>query len=199
MEDKKDKNEYDLIIIGAGPAGLTSAIYALRYNMSNLVIGEAPGGLIFETHKVCNFPTENEISGRGLANKIKNHVEFLGGEILQDRVVSARKRGGKFLVKTLLTDQEFQSRGLVLALGTEPRKLNLDKEDEFLGKGISYCPTCDGMFYKDKVVAIVGGSDSANVSSLYLADIAKKVYQIYRRDKLRGEAAWINQILENDK
>ncbi len=203
---EKIKNKYPLVIIGAGPAGLTASIYASRYKIDNLVIGQAIGGLIFDSHKICNFPSEKEISGRDLVDKMRDHVEFLGAPILQDKALLIKKRDGQFEISTQLA-KKVLSKSIILAIGTEYRKLNLSNgkelglkgEDEFLGKGVSYCATCDGMFYKDKVVAVVGGSDSANVSSLYLADIAKKVYQIYRRDKLRGETAWIDQILSNSK
>ncbi len=202
----KVKEKYPLIIIGAGPAGMTASIYASRYKVENLIVGQAFGGLIFDSHKVCNFPTEIEISGRELVEKMKNHVESLGAPLLQDKVVLIKKEDKLFKISTQL-GKSFSAETIILAIGTEYRKLNLageDKlglkgEDKFIGRGVSYCATCDGMFYKDKVVAVIGGSDSANVSSLYLADIAKKVYQIYRRDKLRGETAWIEQILENNK
>jgi len=203
---EKIKSEYPLVIVGAGPAGLTASIYASRYKIDNLVIGQAIGGLIFDSHKVCNFPTEEEISGPELTTKMRKHAESLGTSFLQDKAVLIKKKGEQFEISTQL-GKSFLAKSIILAIGTEYRKLNLagdeklglKGEDKLLGKGVSYCATCDGMFYKDKVVAVIGGSDSANVSSLYLADVAKKVYQIYRRDKLRGETAWIDQILSNDK
>ncbi len=198
MNDDNVK-KYDLAIIGAGPAGLTASIYASRYNLKNVIIGQAVGGLIFETHKICNFPTEKEISGQEITKKMKEHAESLGGVIIQDKAESIEKKDNQFLITTALLKEKILAKALILAIGTEHRKLGLDKEDYFLGRGISYCPTCDGMFYKNKTVALVGGADSANVSSLYLADIAEKVYQIYRRGKLRGEAAWIDQVLKNKK
>jgi len=200
------KEKYPLIIIGAGPAGLTASIYASRYKIENLIIGQSIGGLIFDSHKVCNFPTEKEISGKELVEKMKNHAQFLGAPVLQDKVALIKEEGELFSVSTQL-GKTILGEAIIMAIGTEYRKLNLKGEEKiglkgeekFIGRGVSYCATCDGMFYKDKVVAVIGGSDSANVSSLYLADIAKKVYQIYRRDKLRGETAWIDQILENKK
>ena len=192
------KNQYPLIIIGAGPAGLAASIYASRYRINHLIIGEALGGLAFEAHKICNFPTEQEISGMKLIEKIEKHVEFLGNSMIADKVISIHKTNNLFKVTTQ-KNKEFIAKTILLANGTKHRKLNLPDEKKFLGKGISYCATCDAMFYKNKIVAVVGGSDSANTTSLYLAEIADKVYQIYRRDKLRGETLWIDQVLDNKK
>ncbi len=192
------KNKYPLIIIGAGPAGLTASIYASRYKVDNLIIGEALGGLAFEAHKICNFPTEEEISGLDLVTKIQKHAQSLGASLVTDRVVGVDKEGEEFKVTTQ-GGKEFFAKTLLLAIGTQRRRMNLPDEEKFIGKGVSYCATCDAMFYRDKVVAVVGGSDSANTASLYLAEVAKKVYQIYRRDKLRGEMMWIHQIEANPK
>ncbi len=193
------KNRYPLIIIGAGPAGLSASIYASRYRVDNFIIGEAIGGLAFEAHKICNFPTETEISGRELMTKMRQHVESLGRPILIDKVVDVKKtKDGQFKITTQ-DGKEFFADAILLATGTEHRKLNLPNEDKFIGKGLSYCATCDAMFYPDKTVAIIGGSDSANTASLYLAEIAAKVYQIYRKSKLRGETLWVDQVTGNKK
>ena len=193
-----NKNRYDLLIIGAGPAGLTASIYASRYRLSHLVIGQVPGGLALEAHKVCNFPTEEEISGLELMSKMQSSAKKLGAEIVMDGVVKVIKKGDSFEIITA-AKKSYQSKTVLIATGTKHRKLGVANEDKFVGKGISYCATCDAMFYKDKVVAVVGGSDAANTASVYLADVAKKVYQIYRRDKLRGETAWVDQVLGNSK
>ncbi len=192
------KKEYSLVIVGAGPAGLTASIYASRYRIDNLIISQAVGGLVFEAHKVCNFPSEKEITGRDLTEKMREHAESLGASILMDKVVRISKEKNGFKISTGL-GQDILAKTLLLAIGTEHRKLNLPNEDKFLGKGISYCATCDAMFYQDKTVAVIGGSDSAHTASLYLSEIAKYVYQIYRRDKMRGEVAWVEQLLDNDK
>jgi len=193
------KNKYPLIIIGAGPAGLTASIYVSRYKIDNLIIGEALGGLAFEAHKICNFPTEKEITGIDLVSKIQKHAESLGAPIVIDKVIGIDKVGDNEFKISTQSNKEFFAKTILLAIGTEYRKLNLPNEDKFLGKGVSYCATCDAMFYKDKTVAVIGGSDSANTASLYLSEIANKVYQIYRRSKLRGETAWIDQIMQNKK
>jgi len=192
------ENKYPLIIIGAGPAGLTSSIYASRYKVKHLIISQDMGGTIFQAHKICNFPSETEISGMDLINKIKKHTEVLGASMIMDKITNIRKEGELFKITTR-GKKVFLAETIVLATGTEHRKMNLPDEDKFLGKGLSYCATCDAMFYKDKTVVVVGGSDSANTTSLYLAEIAKKVYQIYRKDKLRGVISWIDQIKKNDK
>ncbi len=196
MEEVKDK--YSLVIIGAGPAGLSASIYASRYKTDNLVIGQALGGLIFEAHKVCNFPSEKEISGRALVEKMKEHVEDLGNPILLDKVSSVEKTEQGFKISTL-SGKQILSSAIILALGTEHRKLGLPNESKFLGKGLSYCATCDAMFYQGKTVVVVGGANSAQTSSLYLSEIADKVYQIYRKGALRGERVWIDQVLANKK
>lgn len=192
------KNKYSLIIIGAGPAGLTASIYASRYKIDNLIIGEAPGGMILKAHKICNFPTEQEISGAELVKKMQKHTEFLGADFIINKVVGIDKEKQTFKIITR-NKKIFFADTLLLAMGTEHRQLNLPNENKFIGKGVSYCATCDAMFYKHKTVAVLGGSDSANTSSLHLAEIADKVYQIYRKDKLRGETTWIDQVIKNKK
>ena len=192
------KDKYPLVIIGAGPAGLTASIYASRYRIEHLVVGEAIGGLAFEAHKICNFPTEKEITGPEIVKKIQEHAQSLGATIIMDKVVGIQKENNIFKLTTR-NGKSFFAHTLLLALGTERRRMNLPGEDKFIGRGVSYCATCDAMFYQGKTVAVIGGSDSANTSSLYLSEIAQKVYQIYRRGKLRGETAWIEQVLHNDK
>ncbi|PIS13653.1 MAG: hypothetical protein COT67_00560 [Candidatus Tagabacteria bacterium CG09_land_8_20_14_0_10_41_14] len=192
------KKKYSLLIIGAGPAGLTASIYASRYRVDHLVIGEAIGGLVFEAHKICNFPTEQEILGSELVRKMQKHAESLGATLIIDKAVSISRKGKIFRVITQ-NKKIFLADTLLLVIGAKHRLLNLPNENKFLGKGISYCATCDAMFYRDKTVAVVGGSDSANTASLYLAEVADKVYQIYRKDKLRGEVLWIDQVVKNKK
>ncbi|MEA3273137.1 MAG: FAD-dependent oxidoreductase [Patescibacteria group bacterium] len=194
----EQKNNHSLIIIGAGAAALTASIYASRYKMEHIIIGSAPGGQVFEAHRVCNFPTEQDISGAKLVAKMQKHTESLGNRILVDEIIDIKKENNEFKITTQAKKIYF-AKAVLLATGTEHRQLNLPDEDKFIGRGVSYCATCDALFYKDKVVAVVGGSDSANTASLYLAEIAKKVYQIYRKDKLRGETTWINQIEKNEK
>ncbi len=189
---------YDLIIVGSGPAGLTASVYASRYRVNHLVIGELLGGLAGESHKICNFPSEIEIPGMELVQKMQKHAEHLGAEIVADKIIDITRKNDLFIAKTQ-NKKEFTSKTILLASGTERRKLNLKKEKEFLGKGLSYCATCDAMFYRGKTVAVIGGSDSATSAAVYLAKVAKKVYQIYRRAELRGEVAWIEQAKADPK
>ncbi len=191
-----EKEIYDLIIVGAGPAGLTAAIYAQRYLLDTLVIGELQGGMMSESHKICNFPTQNNISGLQLTQKLINHVKELKGEIKQERVKEIKKEDKKFIVET--DKNEYFSKKIILAVGTEKRKLNVPGEEKFLGKGVSYCATCDAGFFRDRVVGVVGGSDAALTAALLLAEYAKKVYIIYRKNKFfRAEPAWVKQVDKN--
>ncbi len=193
-----NKKRHSLVIVGAGPAGLTASIYASRYGVDHIVVGETLGGLAFEAHKICNFPTEKEISGAELIAKMRDQVESMGTSILINRITEINENEKGFELRADNGDI-FMADAVLLASGTEHRKMNLPNESDYIGKGVSYCATCDAMFFRDKVVAVVGGSDSANTASLYLAELAKKVYQIYRGDRLRGETAWIDKIKNNDK
>jgi thioredoxin reductase (NADPH) len=193
-----ESDNYQLAIIGTGPAGMTASIYASRYKINNVVVGEAPGGLIFEAHKICNYPGNNEIRGSELTMKMQEHVRALGGEILSDRVSEINKQDDGFFEIKTEGGKSLKVRALLIATGTEHRKLGLPNEDTLTGRGISYCATCDAMFYRDKVVGVVGGSDASNTASLCLSEAAKKVYQIYRRDALRGDLAWIDQVMKRD-
>ena len=191
-------NHYDLIIAGAGPAGLTASIYASRYKLKHIVIGEPMDGLMTEAYEICNYPSEIKISGLDLIAKMQKHSEHLGAKIIRDKIVNIVKNGKEIMVTTQKGDN-FVSDTILLAIGTKHRKLNLKNEEKLTGRGVSYCATCDAMFYKNKIVAVVGGSDSAIISSLYLARVAKKVYQIYRRDKLRGEPILVEQAQNENK
>ncbi|MDD3284561.1 MAG: FAD-dependent oxidoreductase [Patescibacteria group bacterium] len=190
--------KYDLIIIGVGPAGYSASIYASRYKTNHIIIGEIPGGLATIAHKVCNYPSEIEISGIELMEKMKKNVEHSGTQIINDKVLNIEKDKDSFKIKTQ-DEKEYKAKTILLAIGTKHRKLGLKNESQFVGKGVSYCATCDAMFYKDKTVVVVGGSNSAMTASLYLADVAKKVYQIYRGGKLKGENMWQDQIFKNEK
>lgn len=197
-EISMEKNIYDLCIIGNGPAGLMASVYASRYNIKHIIVGDLPGGLMTSSHKICNFPSYNEISGIDLSEKMYQQAAALGAAQKFSRVENISESDNVFNL-TLSDKSEIQAKTVLLATGTKHKHLGLPKEDNFLGKGISYCATCDAMFYKDKVVAVIGGGDSANTASLYLAEVATKVYQIYRGEKLKGEPAWVDQIKINPK
>lgn len=188
---------YDLIIVGAGPGALTAGIYAGRYQLKTLIIGQITGGMTGTAHKVCNFPSYEEIGGMELMMKMINQIKKLEIEIKQETVLEIKK-GKEF---EIITDSKrYKTKKIILATGSERRKLGLENEEEFIGKGISYCATCDSGFYKDKNVGVVGGSDSALTAALLLAKYAKKVYIIYRKDKFeRAEPAWIKEVRKEKK
>lgn len=191
------EKEYDLIIVGSGPAGLTAGIYAARYNLNFLIIGKINGGAIFEAHKVCNYPSQNNISGFELTQKMVNHIHELGGIINQEEVIKITNENG-FILKT--DKSEYKAKKIILATGRKKKELNVKGEKEFLGKGVSYCATCDAAFYKNKIVAVVGGGNAAITAALLLAEHAQKVYIIYRKDKFsKAEPAWVKQLEKEKK
>ena len=188
---------YDIIIIGAGPAGLTSAIYAKRANKNVLVLeAKNYGGQIINTLDIENYPANEHISGFDFATNLYNQAKNLGAEIKYEKVVDINNLGKEKEVIT--TKNTYKTKTIIIATGSENRKLGLPNEDEFASKGISYCATCDGAFYKKKTVAVVGGGNTALEDALYLADLASKVYLIHRRDEFRGEESTINLLKEKD-
>lgn len=190
--------KYDVVIVGAGAAAYTAALYTARYKLSAVAVGTVLGGTTTEAYSVENYPGFEEISGTELMDKFKKHAEKFGAEVVPGEVVDSKKTKDGFLVKTR-DGKEYEGETLILAFGQKRRKLNVKGEKEFSGKGVSYCATCDGFFFKDKVVAVVGGSDAATMGSVFLAGLAKKVYIIYRGEKLRGEQTWIDRAVNNEK
>lgn len=189
---------YPLIIIGAGPAGLSASVYASRYGVEHVIVGELLGGLISETHLIDNYPGIEDASGFEFSQKLAHHAQKYGVEVLPARVKNIQKTDFGFKLE-VEGGKNIKSKTILLAAGTKHRKLNIKGEEEFLGKGVSYCATCDGFFYKNKTAAVIGGSDSAAGAAIYLAGIAEKIYLIYRKDKLRAEPFWINLIEKNSK
>ncbi len=193
-----EQNIFDLIIVGSGPAGMTASIYASRYKLSNLVLGEKIGGTIGLASKVENYPGFRSISGLDLMAKIEDHVKAFGASVIYDPAVGIKKKDGGFVVMTK-GRKSYEARAIILSTGTERRKLGVPGEKEFMGKGVTYCTTCDAPFFKDKVVALVGGADSAVSGAIHTAEYAKKVYIIYRKEKLRAEPIWVEEALRNPK
>ncbi|HCP08323.1 MAG TPA: hypothetical protein DIT25_00780 [Candidatus Moranbacteria bacterium] len=194
-----DQNKrYPLVIIGAGPAGLAASIYASRFGVENIILGALLGGQISETHHIDNYPGMEDMTGFEFSQKWGNHVKKYGTEIAPVMVYSIKKEGEEF---EIAYDQKkvVKAKAILLATGTKRRKLGIIGEEKLSGKGISYCATCDGFFYKNKTVAVIGGSDSAAGAAAYLAEISEKVYLIYRGEKLRAEQHWINLIEKNPK
>ncbi|MFW5945467.1 MAG: NAD(P)/FAD-dependent oxidoreductase [Candidatus Natronoplasma sp.] len=188
---------YDVLIVGTGPAGYTAAIYSARYNLDTIQIGEMPGGLISEAPEVCNYPGFESISGMELSNKMEDQVKDLGVEVVYDEVTAIQGEDLDFQVKA--KREEYKAKKIILATGQERRRLGLDRENEFKGKGVSYCATCDAAFYEDKIVGVVGGGDAALASALLLSDHADKVYILYRRDDFfRPEPIRIKEIEQRE-
>ena len=188
---------YDIIIVGAGPAGLTAAIYAKRA-MKNVLLLEAKayGGQIINSMNIENYPGESHISGFDFATKLYNQAKDLGAEIKYQKVIDIIDNGN---TKKIITNkEEFKSTAVIIATGSDNRKLGLENEDKLLGRGISYCATCDGNFFKNKSVAVVGGGNTALEDALYLSDIASEVFLIHRRDKFRGEEKTVSKLSEKD-
>jgi thioredoxin reductase (NADPH) len=189
---------YDLIIIGSGPAGLTASIYASRYKMSNMVIGSLPGGTITEAWVVENFPAFNKIPGMELGQKMYEHAKELGAEMILDDAKDIVQENGVFKVK-ISHDKEYSAKNILIATGSQARRLNLPNEDKYIGKGVVYCATCDAYFFKGKTVAVIGAANSAITAALLLSTLADKVYMIYRSEFLKGDPVWIDKVKTNPK
>lgn len=194
---------YDLIILGAGPAGLSASIYASRYKINHIVIGSAFESSVSKAHLIENWTGEKSIAGSELMMKFYNHAKHLGADIIQESAVKIEKKentesDSSFIVRTG-KDKIYESRALLIALGTKHRKLNISGEEEFLGKGVSYCAVCDGAFFKNKTVVVVGGSNSAAMATMMLSEHASKVYLIYRKKPLRCEPVMLERLEKNPK
>jgi len=191
--------DYDLVIIGSGPAGLTAAIYAARARLNVLVLEKvAPGGQILVTDWIENFPGFPEgISGADLVMKMTEQVRRFGVEIETNEVLALDF--SEDMKKLTLNDRTISTKTVIIATGASPRKLGIPGEEDFFGKGVSACATCDAPFYRDKVVAAVGGGDTAVQESIYLARFVKKVYLIHRRNELRATRILQERAFANDK
>jgi len=189
---------YDLIIIGAGPAGLTASIYASRYQIKHLIIGQQLGGVMAWASEVENYPGFEKISGLELANRMAKQAKGLGGEIVSDAVAEIKIED---LIFNIFTEnkKEYKAKTLIIATGTKRQELGVKGEKEYLGKGVSYCTTCDAAFFKDKTVAMIGGANAAVMGALHLAQTATKVYLIYRKKPLRADPIWVERVTKNPK
>lgn len=181
-----DSTPHDLIIIGGGPGGYTAGIYAQRAALKTVLIEKGiPGGQLNNTDEVENWPGTEKISGAELALKFSQHAAAYGLEVLNREVVGVEPGLGLHSV-TLDNGEILAAHAVILATGGSPKKLGIPGEDQYYGKGVSYCAVCDGFFFRDKTVVVVGGGDSALEESLYLAKLAKRVYIAHRRDAFRA-------------
>ena len=191
---------YDVVIVGSGPAGLSAAVYARRAKLKTLVIEKAgySGGQIVNTSDVDNYLGLQGIEGFEMAMKFRTHAEHFEAEFLDDEVVSIQdKEDGTYDI-VLKSDKDISTKTIILATGASYGKLDVPGEAEYTGRGVSYCATCDGAFYKGKIAAVVGGGDVALEDALYLSNIADKVYLIHRRDELRGAKVLQDKVFAAD-
>lgn len=193
------KKTYDAVIIGGGPAGLTAGLYAGRGQLSTVIIEKGlPGGQIAQTEEVENYPGFDEgITGPELSQRMAKQAEKFGAEIVMDEVTGVHQATGGFTVKGV--EQDYHARAVIIATGANPRRLGVPGEDEFYGRGVSTCATCDGFFYRGKEVIVVGGGDAAVEEGMFLTKFADKVTVIHRRDELRANKAAQERAFANPK
>ena len=197
MEGIDLEKTYDLIVLGGGPTAIGCAIYAARFAMDVLVIGKIFGGLIATTHLVENYPGITSTSGQGLMDMFKEHMNSLSIPYITDEIRSIENANDHFILHSFF--QKFKAKSVVIATGSERKKLGIPGEEEFAGRGVSYCATCDGPFYRDKNVCVIGGSDSAAKEALFLSQNVKKVYIIYRGEEIRAEPINKKRVEKNHK
>ncbi|MFH1307508.1 MAG: FAD-dependent oxidoreductase, partial [archaeon] len=196
MADKEKICCYDVLILGAGPAGLSAAIYAGRYGLKALVIGKIIGGMPSTYGKIDNYPGF-EGNAYDLMKKMHQQAGKFGAEFIDDEIKIIYQDKKNFIVET--NKKKIQGKTVIVALGLERNKLSIPGEKKFTGKGVSYCATCDGLFFKDKTTAVIGGANSACEAALMLLEYSKKVYIIYRKDKLRADQILIDKINKSKK
>lgn len=189
--------DYDVIIVGGGIAGLTASIYIKRGNKNVLLLeSSAIGGQILSAKDVTNYPGFEHISGLDLMKNVYKQALDLGVDIKYENVLSINGEDNNFSVNTNSTS--YNARKIILSLGASPRKLGITNEDKYIGKGVSFCATCDGNFFKNKDVAVIGGGDVALDDALFLSDIVNKVYIVHRRNEFRAEASLVDKVNEKD-
>lgn len=189
--------QYEVIIIGAGPAGLTAALYASRAGMKVAILEKAaPGGKLVKTHRIENYPGISSIGGADLAYQMYEHATEFGAEYLYGDVVEVVDE--KEYKRVICDDgTEYTAKAIIVATGTVERMLKIPHEEEMIGRGVSYCAVCDGSFFKDKVVTVIGGGNAALEEALYLTQFVKKLYIVIRRDVFRAEEK-VQREVEND-
>jgi thioredoxin reductase (NADPH) len=189
---------YDIVIIGGGAAGLTAGIYALRAGMNTILLEKmGVGGQIILTEAVENYPGFSFISGPDLMDKFEEHATKFGLEIMYEEAARIESSGQNHKIVT--EENTYETRSVIVSTGSVPRKLNVPGEEKLIGRGVSFCAVCDGPFFKDKDVVVIGGGDAAVKESIYLTQIVKKVTIVHRRDQLRAEKILQEQAFENPK
>lgn len=184
---------YDIVIIGAGPAGMTAALYALRAGKTVLLLEKtAPGGQIIYSHKVENYPAMKQISGAEFAEALTEQITALGAKTEFASVSDIKRDGKNFTVVT--HSESYQCKSVIIAAGLRHRRLGLENEEELIGSGVSFCAVCDGAFFRNQTVAVVGGGNTALQDALFLSAYCKKIYLIHRRDTFKGEARLLELI-----
>ena len=188
---------YDLIIIGAGCAGLPAGMYASRYKLSNLIIGEMRGGILATSHQVENWPGVISASWKEITDTFAEHAKHFGSEIVYDRATELQGSRGNFSVTTA-SGKNYSAKNILITTGNKYRKLGAPGEERLAGSGVSYCATCDGNFFKGKVVAVVGWGDTAVTEALYLSELCESVHLLVRKDTLRAETVWVNELKKKE-
>lgn len=196
---KKEKKEIDLVILGGGPAGLTSSIYAARANLSMILLENGIlGGQVRNSYTIENYPGFRSIDGAELANNIQEQAEELGALIDEfDPVISVFLSDDEKLIET--ESYIYSTKAVIISTGATPKKLPIPSEEKFSGKGVHYCAVCDGAMYENKTVAVVGGGNSALEEALFLSRFANKVYMIRRHDYFNGEKSLLEKVEGNEK
>ena len=191
--------EYDVVIVGGGPAGLTAGLYASRAKLKALLIEKKwPGGQLLNTEKVEDYPGFESISGAELARRMEQQVRRLGLQIELDGVLCVKPRNDRKLVETE-SGKEYLAKAVIVTAGGEPRKLNVPGEEQFAGKGVSYCAICDGTFFQDQEIAVAGGGDAAVEEAEFLTRFARKLYLLHRRAEFRASPTLVERVRKNPK
>ncbi|MEZ5359593.1 MAG: thioredoxin-disulfide reductase [Candidatus Zixiibacteriota bacterium] len=195
-----EQKHFDIVIVGGGPGGLTAGLYGSRANLKTVMIEKyMPGGQIANTEEVEDYPGFEHISGAELAMKMTDHAKKFGLEVLSDEVVEIRNDGEYKKVAVGASGTEYIGKAMVICTGGRPVLLNVPGEKEFTGKGVSYCAICDGAFFRNQVIAVVGGGDAAVEEAMFLTKFGSKVYVIHRRNELRAQKVIQERAFKNEK